>query len=39
MKMVTLRGFPNPPAMGSIERSSLAPDAIKDVVEHAGGRR
>jgi hypothetical protein len=26
--MGTLGGFPNPPAMGSSEQSSLSPDAI-----------
>jgi hypothetical protein len=30
-EMGTLEGFPNPPAMGSGERSSPTPDAIERV--------
>jgi DNA-binding transcriptional MerR regulator len=37
MKMGTLRGSPNPPAMGSVEQSSPAPDAIAG--PHAGAKR
>ena len=33
--MGTLRGFPNPPAMGSGELSSPSPDAIRLAVGHA----
>jgi hypothetical protein len=34
--MGTLKGFPNPPAMGSDEQSSSSPDAIESGAEMRG---